>query len=74
VWSYPLATLAPSAVLGAIGEVPTYLIDDRGVLDLVLSLVTAYLAYYLTSRMPKASSGRSGGESNAMAWGVSSTI
>ena len=47
VWSYPLATLVPSAVLGAIGEVPTYLIDDRRVMDLVISLVTAYLAYYL---------------------------
>jgi hypothetical protein len=47
VWSYPLATLAPSVVLGAIGEVPTYLIDERRVMDLVLSLVTAYLAYYL---------------------------
>jgi hypothetical protein len=47
VQSYPLATLAPAAVLGAIGEVPTYLIDDRRLLDLVLSLVTAYVAYYL---------------------------
>ena len=47
MWSYPLATLVPSVVLSAIGEVPTYLIDDRRVLDLVLSLVTAYLAYYL---------------------------
>jgi hypothetical protein len=47
VWSYPLATLAPSAVLGAIGEVPTYLIDERRVMDLVVSLATAYLAYYL---------------------------
>lgn len=45
--SYPLATLVPSAVIGAIGEVPTYLIDERRVLDLVVSLVTAYLAYYL---------------------------
>jgi len=44
---YPLATLAPAAVLGAIGEVPTYLIDDRRLLDLALSLVTAYVAYYL---------------------------
>lgn len=44
---YPLATLAPAAVLGAIGVVPTYLIDDRRLLDLVLSLVTAYVAYYL---------------------------
>ena len=24
VWSYPLATLVPSFVIGAIGEVPTY--------------------------------------------------
>ena len=47
VCSYPLATLVPSAVLGAIGEVPTYLIDERRVVDLVTSLVTAYLAYYL---------------------------
>jgi hypothetical protein len=47
VWSYPLATLVPSAVLGAVGEVPTYLIDERRVMDLVVSLVTAYLAYYL---------------------------
>ena len=47
VWSYPLATLVPSVVLGAIGEVPTYLIDGRRVMDLVVSLVTAYLAYYL---------------------------
>jgi hypothetical protein len=34
-------------VLGAIGEVPSYLIDDRRLLDLGLSLVTAYVAYYL---------------------------
>ena len=47
VWSYPLATLVPSVVLGAIGEVPSYLIDDRRVMDLVVSLLTAYLAYYL---------------------------
>lgn len=47
IQSYPLATLAPAAVLGAIGEVPTYLIDDRRLLDLTLSLVTAYVAYYL---------------------------
>jgi hypothetical protein len=47
VWSYPLATLVPSVVLGAIGEVPTYLIDERRVMDLIVSLVTAYLAYYL---------------------------
>ena len=47
IQSYPLATLAPAAVLGAIGEVPTYLIDDRRLLDLSISLVTAYVAYYL---------------------------
>ena len=47
IWAYPLATLAPAAVLGAIGEVPTYLIDDRRLLDLGISLVTAYVAYYL---------------------------
>lgn len=47
VWSYPLATLVPSLVLGAIGEVPSYLIDERRVVDLIVSLVTAYLAYYL---------------------------
>jgi len=45
--SYPLVTLAPAVVLGAIGEVPAYLIDRRLVLDQALSLVTAYFAYYL---------------------------
>lgn len=44
---YPLATLVPAAVLGAIGEIPTYLIEDRPWLDLVLSTVSAYFAYYL---------------------------
>ena len=44
---YPLATLAPAAVLSAIGEIPAYLIDHRLLLDQALSLVTAYLAYYL---------------------------
>ena len=44
---HPLATLAPAAVLGAIGEVPAYLIDERRLLDLILTLVTAYVAYYL---------------------------
>ena len=47
VWSYPLATLVPSVVLGAIGEVPSYLIDERRLLDLILTVVTAYVAYYL---------------------------
>jgi hypothetical protein len=44
---HPLATLAPAVVLGAIGEVPSYLIDERRALDLALSLVAAYVAYYL---------------------------
>jgi hypothetical protein len=44
---YPVATLLPAAVLGALGEAPTYLIDGRPLLDRVLTLVTAYLAYYL---------------------------
>jgi hypothetical protein len=45
--NYPLATIAPALVLGAVGEVPSYLIDDRRLLDIGLSLVTAYVAYYL---------------------------
>src|SRR5918999_263285 len=44
---YPLATLVPAAILGAIGEVPAYLIDGRPVLDQALTLVTTYVAYYL---------------------------
>jgi len=44
---YPLATLAPAAVLGAIGEVPAYLIDGRPLLDQVLTLLSSYAAYYL---------------------------
>jgi hypothetical protein len=44
---YPLATLVPAAILGAIGEVPAYLIDGRPLLDQILTLVTAYVAYYL---------------------------
>jgi hypothetical protein len=44
---YPLATLVPAAVLGAIGEIPTYLVEGRPWLDLVLSTVSAYFAYYL---------------------------
>jgi hypothetical protein len=44
---YPLATLVPAAVLGAIGEFPAYLIDGRPLLDRVLTLVSAYVAYYL---------------------------
>jgi hypothetical protein len=44
---YPLATLVPAAVLGAVGEVPAYLIDGRPLLDQALTLVSAYVAYYL---------------------------
>jgi hypothetical protein len=44
---YPLATLVPAAVFGAIGEIPAYLIEGRPLLDLVLTTVTAYVAYYL---------------------------
>jgi hypothetical protein len=43
----PWATLLPAAVLGAIGEVPAYLIEGRPLLDQALTLVTAYVAYYL---------------------------
>ena len=39
--------LAPAAVLGALGEVPAYLIEGRPLLDQALTLVTAYIAYYL---------------------------
>src|SRR5215210_3048400 len=46
-WRYPLAVLAPAVVLGAFGEVPAYLIDGRPLLDQVLTLVSAYIAYYL---------------------------
>jgi len=44
---YPLATLAPAAVLGTLGEVPAYLMEGRPLLDQILTLVTAYVAYYL---------------------------
>jgi hypothetical protein len=46
-WRFPLAVLAPAVVLGAFGEVPAYLIDGRPLLDQVLTLVSAYIAYYL---------------------------
>jgi hypothetical protein len=47
VGRHPLATLVPAAVLGAIAEAPAYLIADRPLLDQVLTLMTALLAYYL---------------------------
>ena len=44
---YPVATLAPAAILCALGEIPAYFIDGRPLLDQILTLVTAYVAYYL---------------------------
>lgn len=44
---YPLATFVPAAVVGFIGEIPAYLIEDRTWLDFVLTFVGAYFAYYL---------------------------
>jgi hypothetical protein len=44
---YPVATLVPAAVLGAIGEVPAYLVEGQPWLNLALTTVSAYLAYYL---------------------------
>jgi hypothetical protein len=44
---YPLATLIPAAVLGALAEAPAYFIEDRPVLDRVVTYLTAAFAYYL---------------------------
>ena len=55
---YPLAVLAPAAVLGALGEIPAYLIEGRPLLDRAITLVTAYIAYYLTWHTLRGSSGR----------------
>jgi hypothetical protein len=44
---YPSAVMVPAAVLGALAEAPAYLIEDRALLDQVLTYVTAALAYYL---------------------------
>jgi hypothetical protein len=44
---YPLAAIAPAAVLGALAEAPAYLIEDRPVLGNALTYLTAALAYYL---------------------------
>jgi hypothetical protein len=71
---YPLATLVPAAILGAIGEVPAYLLDGQPVLDQALTLVTAYVAYYLYRHTPRGSSGGHNGESNAPACRACSTI
>ena len=44
---YPFATLIPAALLGAIAEVPHYIIEEHPLLDYTLTYVTAALAYYL---------------------------
>jgi len=44
---YPLATLVPAAVFGVIGEIPAYLIEGRTWLELVLTIVGTFFAYYL---------------------------
>ena len=44
---YPLATLIPGALLGAIAEVPHYFIEEHPLLDNALTYVTAALAYFL---------------------------
>jgi hypothetical protein len=33
IWRYPLAVLAPAMVLGALGEVPAYLMEGRPLPD-----------------------------------------
>jgi len=47
VGMYPLATLVPAAFLGALGEAPTYLMEGHPWSDQIVTLVTAYVAYYL---------------------------
>jgi hypothetical protein len=51
VWLAALAIFGryPLAVPGSIGEVPAYLIDGRPLLDQALTLVTAYVAYYVAT-------------------------
>jgi hypothetical protein len=44
---YPLATLVPAAVVGVFGHTPTYLIEGHPWLDLLLTIVGTYFAYYL---------------------------
>ena len=45
---YPVATIVPAVVLGALAEAPYYFIDDsRPVLEKVLTSVGAALAFYL---------------------------
>jgi hypothetical protein len=44
---YPLATIIPGAVLGAVAEVPHYFVGESLLLDNAMTYVTAALAYYL---------------------------
>ena len=44
---YPYAVIVPGAVLGALAEVPAYLIVDRLLLDQLLTYLSAAFAYYL---------------------------
>jgi hypothetical protein len=44
---YPSAVIVPGAVLGALAEAPAYLIEDRLVLDQLLTYLAAAFAYYL---------------------------
>jgi hypothetical protein len=47
VGRYPVATVIPGAVLGAIAEAPHYFAGGRPVIGNVLTYATAALAYYL---------------------------
>lgn len=47
VGRFPSATIIPAAVLGAIAEVPHYIVEELPLLDNALTYVSAALAYYL---------------------------
>jgi len=47
IQKYPLATILPAAVLGALAEAPAYLIADHHLLNNALTYLTAAFAYYL---------------------------
>jgi len=47
MFSYPLATIVPAVVLGAIAGIPTYLIEGFPILDNALTYLTAAFVYYL---------------------------
>ena len=44
---YPSAVVVPGAVLGALAEAPAHLIEDRLLLDQLLTYLAAAFAYYL---------------------------